>query len=180
METKHPFSSSYLVFRGTRHGNLKQRHYFANKGPSSQSFGVSSSHLWMWEWDYKENRAPKNWCSWIVVLEKAIESPLDQKEIKPVHPQGNQSWIFIGSTVAEAEAPIVWSPDSKNWLIWKNPNAGKDWVQEEKGMTEEETVGWHHQLDGHKYSTWGCKELDVTEWLNWTETQEDTSKESFW
>ena len=98
-----------------------------DKGPSSQSYGACNSHVWMWELDYKENWAPKNWCFWIVVLEKALESPLDCKEIKPVHPKGNQSWIFIGRTDAEAETPIVWPPDTKSWLIWKDPDAGKDW-----------------------------------------------------
>ena len=94
---------------------------------------------------------PKNWCFWTVVLEKTLESPLDCKEIKPVHPKGNQSWIFIGRINAEAEAPIFWSPDAQNWLIRKDPEAGKDWRQEEKGMTEDEMVGWHHQLDGHEF-----------------------------
>ena len=115
----------------------KQRHYFANKGPSSQSYGFSSSHVWMWELDRKESWAPENWCFWTVVLEKTLESPLDYKEIKPVHPKGNQSWIFIGRTDAEAEAPIYWPPDAKNWLFRKDPDAGKDWRQE-KGTTEDE------------------------------------------
>ena len=118
----------------------KQRHYFANKGPSSQSYGFSSSHVWMWELDYKESLAPKNWCFWTVVLEKTLESPLDSKEIQPVHPKGNQSWIFIGKTDVEAETPILWPPDLKNWLIWKDPDAGKDWRREEKGTTEDEMV----------------------------------------
>ena len=104
----------------------KQRHYFANKGPSSQSYGFSSSHVWLWELDYKESWAPKNWCFWTVVLEKTLENLLDCKEVKPVHPKGNQSWIFIGRTNAEAEAPILWPPDAKNWLIGKDPDAGKD------------------------------------------------------
>ena len=112
----------------------KQRHYSANKGLSSQSYRSSSSHLWMWELDYKESWAPKNWCFWTVVLEKTLESPLDSKEIKPVNPQGNQSWIFIGRTDAEAKTPILWPPDAKNWLIWKDPDSGKDWGQEEKGI----------------------------------------------
>jgi len=99
----------------------KQRHYFANKGLSSQGYGLSSSHVWMWELDYKENWEPKNWCFWTVVLEKTLESPLDCKEIQLVHPKGNQSWIFIGRTDAEAETPILWPPDAKNWLIWKDP-----------------------------------------------------------
>ena len=119
-----------------------QRHYVANKGPSSQSYGFSSSHVWMWELDYKESWAPKNWCFGTVVLEKTLESPLDCKEIQSVHPKGNQSWIFSGRTDAEAETPILWPPDVKNWFIGKDPDAGKDWRQEEKGMTE---VRW---LDG--------------------------------
>ena len=108
----------------------KQRHYFTNKGPSSQSYGFSSSHVWIWELDYKESWAPKNWCFWTVVLEKTFESPLDCKEIKAVNPKGNQSWIFIKRTDAEAETPILWPPDEKNWLIEKDPDAGKDWRQE--------------------------------------------------
>ena len=104
-----------------------------------------------WELDYKESWAPKNWCFWTVVLEKTLESPLDCKEIQPVHPKGNQSWIFIGRTDAEAETPTLWSPDVKNWLIRKGPDAGKDWRQEEKGMTEDEMFGWDHQLDGYQF-----------------------------
>ena len=120
----------------------KQRHYFANKGPSSQGYGFSGSHVWMWELDYKESWAPKNWCVWSVVLQKTLESPLDCKEIQPVHPERDQSWVFIGKTDVEAETPILWSPDAKSWLIWKDPNAGKDWRWEEKGTTEDEMVGW--------------------------------------
>ena len=127
----------------------KQRHYFANKGPYSQSCGFSSSHVRMWELDHKESWAPKNWCFWIVVLEKNLESSLDCKEIKPVNPKGNQSWIFIGST--DADALILWPPDAKNWLIRKDPDAGKDWKQEEKGTTEHEMVGWRHRIDGHEF-----------------------------
>ena len=108
----------------------------------------SCSHVWMWELDYKESWVPKNWCFWIV--EKTLKSPLDCKEIQPVHPKGNQSWIFIGRSDDEAEAPILWSPDVKNWLIWKNPDAGQDWRQE-KGTTEHEMIGWHHQLNGHEF-----------------------------
>ena len=122
----------------------KQRRYFANRGPSSQSYSFSSSHLWMWKWDYKESWAPKNWCFQTVVLEEILESPLDSKEIKPVKPIGNQPWIFIGRTDAEAETSVLWPPDVKNWLIWKDPDAGKDWRWEEKAMTEDEMVGWHH------------------------------------
>ena len=140
----------------------------------------------MWELDYKESWAPKNWCFWTAVLEKALESPLDCKVIQPVHPKWNQSWIFIGRTDAEAETPILWPPDVKNWLIWKDPDAGKDWGQEEKGTTEDEMVGWHHWCDGLEFewapgvgngqgslggwSPWGCKESDMTEQLNWTDS----------
>ena len=165
----------------------KQRHYFADKDLSSQSYGFSYSHVWMWELDYKEGWEPKNWCFWTVVLEKTLESPLDCKEIQPVHPKWNQSWLFIGRTDLEAETPILWPPDSKNWLIGKDPDAGNDWRQEEKGTTEDEIVGWHHWLDAHDFeqalgvgdrqgslvccSSWGNKESDMTEWLNWTDLQ---------
>ena len=121
--------------------NILKRHYFADKGQSSQSYVFSSSHVWMWELDYEESWVPKNWCFWTVLLEKTLESPLDCKEIQPVHPKRNQSWISIGRTDVEAEAPILQPPDVKNWLIWKDPDAGKDWRQEEKGMTEDEN-GW--------------------------------------
>ena len=107
-------------------------------------------HVWMWELDYKESWVPKNWCLWTVVLEKTL-NPLDCKEIQPVHPKGNQSWIFIGRIDAEAETPILWPPDANNQLIRKAPDAGKDWRHEEKGTTEDEMVGWHHQLDGHQF-----------------------------
>ena len=163
----------------------KQRHYFAYKSPSGQSYGFSSNHVWMWELDLKDCWAPKNRCFWTVVFKKTLESPLDFKEIQPVHPKGDQSWIFIGKTDVEAETPILWPPDVKSWLIWKDPDAGKDWRQEEKGMTEDELVEWHHRLNGHGFgwtpgvgdgqgsmvccSPWGGKELDMTEWLNWTE-----------
>ena len=125
-----------------QHDKKKQRHYFARKGPSSQSYGFSSSHVWMWELDYKEMGALKNGCFWLVMLEKTRESPLDCKEIQPIHPEGNQSWIFIGRTDAEAEALVLWLPDVKGWLIWKDPDGGKDRRQEQKGMTEDEMVGW--------------------------------------
>ena len=125
----------------------KQRHYFANKGPSSQGYGFSSSHVWMWELDYKESWAPKNCCFWTVVLEKTPESPLDCKEIQPVHPKVDQSWVFTGRTDAETETPIRWPPDVKNWLIGKDPDAGKDFRREEKGTIEDETAGWHHRLN---------------------------------
>ena len=139
----------------------------------------------MWELDCKEGWVLKNWCFWTVVLEKTLESPLDCKEIQPVHPKGDQSWMFIGRTDVEAETPILWPPDVKNWLTWKDPDAGKDWGQEEKGTTGDEMVGWHHWLDGHESeqalgvgdgqgslvycSPWGHKESDTTERLKWTE-----------
>ena len=129
----------------------KQRFYFADKGPSSQSYGFPSSHVWMWELDHKESWGPKNWCFWTVVLEKTLESPLDCKEIKPVNSKGNQSWIFIGRTDVEAEALILWPPDVKSWLTGKDLDTGKDWGQEEKGTTEDEMVGWHHRINGHEF-----------------------------
>ena len=156
----------------------KQRHYFADKGLSSESYGFSSSLVWMWELDHKEAWVVKNWCFWTVVLEKTLESPLDCKEIKPVHPKGNQFWIFIERTDAEGDTSILWPPDAKNWLTWKDPDAGKNWRQEEKGTTEDEMVGWHHQLNGHEfeqtpgdsegqgrvkcYNPWGHKESGTT------------------
>ena len=156
----------------------KQKHYFANKGPYSQGYCFSSSHVWMWELDHKEGWGPKNWCFWTVVLEKIPESPLDCKEIQSVNPKGNQSWIFIGRTDAEAETPKLWPPDVKSWLIKKDPDAGKDWRQE-KGTTKDKMVGWYHRLNGHEFeqalgdgegqgslacwSPWGGKESDTTE-----------------
>ena len=154
--------------------------YFANKVLSSYSYGFSSSHVWMWELDYKESWAPKNWCFWTTVLEKTLESPLDYKEIKSLNPKGNQSWIFTGRT--DAETPILWPPDVKNWLIGKDPDVGQD-SRQEKRVTEDEMVRWHHWLDGHEIeqalgvgdgqgrlaycNLRGCKESDTTEWLNW-------------
>jgi len=129
----------------------RQRYYFANKGLSSQRYGFPSSHVWMWEWDYEESRTLKNWCFWTVVLEKTLESSLDCKEIQPVHPKGNHPWMFIWRTEAEAEILILWLPDTKNWLIGKDPDGGKDWRQKEKGTTEDEMFGWHHQLNGHEF-----------------------------
>ena len=117
-----------------------------DKGLSSQSYGFPSSYVWIWGMEHKERWAPKNWCLWTVVLEKTLESPLDCKEIQPVHPKGNQSWIFIGRTDVEAETPVLW-PCAKNWLIGKDPDAGKDWKKEEKWMTEDEMVVWHHQQE---------------------------------
>ena len=129
----------------------KQRHYSADKGSFSQTYGFSSSHVWMWELAHKEGWASNNWCFWTVVLEKTLESTLDCKEIQPVHPKRNQSWIFTGRTDAEAEALILWPPDAKNWLIGKDSDAEKDWRQEEKGTAEDEMIGWHHWHDGHEF-----------------------------
>ena len=159
----------------------KQRHYFADKCPYSQSYGFSSSHVWMWELDYPESWVLKNPWFWNVVLEKTLENPLDCKEIKPVNPKGNQSWVFFGRI--DNEAPVLWLPDVNNWLIGKDSDAGRDRGQEEKGTTEVEMAGWHHRLDGHE-SEWtlgvgagqgglvccdsqGRKESDTTERLNW-------------
>ena len=181
LKDAYPLDESY----GQPRQHIKrQRHYLVNKDPSSQSYIFTSSHIWMWELDYKESWVPKNWCFWTVVLEKTLESPLDCKEIQPVHPNGNQSWIFIGRADAKAEAPILWPPDEKNWLTGKDPDAGEDWGQE-KGVTEDEMVGWHHRLHGHGFGrtpgvgyiqgglvccgSWGRNESDTTEWLNWTE-----------
>ena len=164
---------------------LKNSHYFANKGLSSQGYGFSSGHVWMWELDCEESWALKNWCFWTVVLEKTLESPLGCKEIQPAHSKGDQSWEFIGRNVAEAETPVLWPPHAKSWLIGKDPDAGRDWGQVEKGTTEDEMAGWHHCLDGHEFewtpgvgdgqgglaccNSWGRKESDTTEQLNWTE-----------
>ena len=154
-----------------------QRHHFANKSPYGLSYGFSSNHVWIWELDHKEGWAPKNWCFLTVMLEKTLDSPLDCK-IKPVHLKGNQSWILIRRTDAEAETPIFWPPDVKSRLFGKDPNAGKDWGQEEKWAMEDKMVVWHHQLNGHELSKlweigkdreawlccspWGNKELDTT------------------
>ena len=154
-------------------------------GLFSQGSGFPSGHVWMWELDCEESWAPKNWCFWTVVLEKTLESPLDCKEIQPVHPKGDQSWVFIGSTDAKAETPILWPPHVKSWLYGKDPDAWRDWGQEEKWSTEDEMVGWHHWLDGHEsgwtpgvgdvqgglvyWDSWGRKESGTTERLNWTE-----------
>ena len=148
-------------------------------------YGFSCGHVWMQELNCEESWAPKSWCFWTVVLEETLESPLDSKEIQLVHPKGNQSWIFIGRTYAEAESPILWPPHVKSLLIGKDPDAGKDWGQEDKGMTEDEMAGWHHWLNGNGFGwtpgfgdgqgslaccgSWGCKELDTTEQLKWTE-----------
>ena len=164
---------------------LKSRYItLSTKVQSSQGYGFSSGHVWMWELDYKESWVLKNWCFW-TIMEKTLESPLDCKEIQPVHPKGDQSWVFIGRTNVEDETPILWPPDVKNWLIGKDPDAGKDWRQEEKGTTEDGLVGWHHLLYGHEFehapgvgdghgglvccSPWGSQRVRhdwVTE-LNW-------------
>ena len=128
----------------------KQGNYFANKGPSSQGYGFSSGHVWMWELDCEKSWAPKNWCFWTVVLEKTLESPFDCQEIQPVHSK-DQSRVFIGGTDAKAETPILCPPHAKSWLIGKDSDAGRDWGQEEKGTTEDEMAGWHHRLDGHEF-----------------------------
>ena len=159
----------------------KQRHHFAYKDAYNQSNGFSSSHVQMCKLDHKEGWVPNNWCFWTVVLEKTLESPLDSKELKPVNLKGNQSWIFIERADAEVEVPIFSLPDAKSWLIGKDPKAGKDWRQEEKGMTDYMMVGCHHQLSGHEFeqapgddeghgslacwSPWGSKVLDTTESL---------------
>ena len=129
---------------------LKNRDYFANKGLSSQGYGFSSGHVWIWELDCEESWVLKNWCFWTVVLEKTLESPLVCKEIQPVHPKGDQSWFVFGRNDAEAKTPILWPPHAKSWLIGKDPDAGRDWGQEEKGKTEDEMAGWHHWLDGRE------------------------------
>ena len=163
----------------------KQRHYFTDKGSHSPSYGFSGSHIWMWELNHKESWAMKNWCFWTVVLEKTLESTLDSQEVKPVNPKWNQPWIFIVRTDAEAEVPIVWPPVAKNWLIGKDPDARKNWRQEEKGMAEDEIVGWHHWLNGHDWVSsrnwwWTArpgmlqsmgfqKKSYMTVWLNWTD-----------
>ena len=164
---------------------LKSRDITLPAKVSSQGYGFSSVHVWMWELDYKESWALKNWCFWTVVMEKTLESPLDFKEVQPVHPKGDQSWVFIGNTDVEAETPVLWLLDVKNWLIGKDSDAGKDWRREEKGTTEDVMAGWHHWLNGYEFeqapgvgdgqgglaccSRWGHRELDATERLNWTE-----------
>ena len=167
-------------------------HYFANKGPSSQGYGFSGGYIWIGELDCEESWVAMNRCFWTVVLEKTLASPLDCKEIQPVHPGGDQSWVFIGRTDAEAETPILWPPHAKSWLIGKDPDAGRDWGQENKGTTEDEMAGWHHWLNGHESewtpevgnkqggleccNSWGRKESDMTERLNWTELNDKNFK----
>ena len=164
----------------------KQRHYFVNKGPSSQGYSFSSGHIWMWDLDYKESWVPKNWCFWTVVLEKTLESPFDCKEIQLVHPKENQSWIFIGRTGVEAETLILWLPDTKSWLIWKDPDAGEDWRQEKKGRQRMKLLdGIPDSMDMslNKLKSWWCtgkpgmlqsmgsqSQTGLSDWteLNWT------------
>ena len=176
-----PWQKSYDLLR--QHIR-KQRHYFANKGPSSQGYGFSSGHVWMWELDHKESWATKNWCFWTVVLEKTLESPLDFKEIQPVHPKGDQSWIFMGRTDAEAETPKLWPPDVKNWLIWKSLMLGK--------IKGREKMGWQRMRWLYGITDWmdislsklqelvmdreslhstfhGIADLDMVEQLNWSD-----------
>ena len=157
---------------------------FANKVLSSQGYGFSSGHVWMWELDCEESWAPKNWCIWTVVLEKILESPLDCKEIQPVHSKGDQSWMFFGRNDAKAEILLLWPPHGKSWLIGIDSDAERDWGQEEKGTTETEMAGWHHGLDGREFewtprvddgqgglaccNSWGHKKSDMSEQLNWT------------
>ena len=157
------------------------------KVPTVKAMVFPVSPVWMWELDHKESWTPKNWCFWTVVLEKTLESPLDCKEIQPVHPKRDQSWVFIGRTDAEAETPILWPLHAKSWLIGKYPDAGKDWRQKQKGTTEDEMLGWHHWPDGHEFeqapgvgdgqgslaccSPWGRQESDMTEWLNSNNTR---------
>ena len=146
---------SVLKTRGSlgkprHHIKKKPRHYFATKSPYSQRCGFTSSHVWIWELDHKEGWELKNWCFRTMVLEDSWES-LGQEEIKPVYPKGSQPWMFIGRTDAEAEAPILWPPDAKSRLTGKDPDAGKNWGQEEKGATEDKMVGWHHRLNGHEF-----------------------------
>ena len=171
----------------SRDKKKRQRHYFSNKGLSSQGYGFSSSHVWMWELDCEEGWVLKNWCFWTVVLEKTLESPLDCKEIQPVHSEGDQPWDFFGGNDPEAETPVLWPPHVKSWLIGKDFDAGRDCGQEKKGTNEDQMAGWHHRLDGRESEwtpgigdgqgglvccdSWSCKELDTTEWLNWTELQ---------
>ena len=188
------YSESVQISRTLSHFQHKYNTcIFDNKGPSSQNYGFSSSHVWMWELNPKEGWTLKNWCFWTVVLEKILESPLDCKEIQPVHAKGNLSWIFIGRSDAEAETPLLWTPDAKNWLIWKDSNAGKGW-RREKRMTEDKMVGWHHWLNGHSLSkfqelvmdreAWCAAVHGITKsrtWLSdWTELICDINCLDFW
>ena len=160
-----------------------QRHYFANKGSSSQGYGFSCGHVWIWELDCEESWAPKNYCFWTLMLEKTPENPLDCKEIQPVHSEGDQPWVFFWRNDAKPETPVLWPPHMKSWLIGKDSYAGRDWGQEDKGKAEDEMAGWHHRLDGHEFEwtpgvsdgqgglawcdSWGHKVSDMTERLKW-------------
>ena len=146
LKTLAPWKTSYDK---PRECIKKQRHHFVNKGPYSQSYGFSSSHVWMWELDHKGGWALKNWCFQTLVLNKPLVNPLDSKEIKLVNPKGNQPWTFIGRT--DTKVPILWPPDAKSWLIGKDPDAGKDWRQEEKETTDDKMIGWHYWLSGHEF-----------------------------
>ena len=160
--------------------------YLANKDKErGRDVLIDTNYVWMWELDCEESWAPKNWCFWTVVLEKTLESPLDCKEIQPVHSKGDRSWVFFGRNDTKAETPVLWPPHAKSWLIGKDSDAGRGWGQEEKGMTEDEMAGWHHRLDRREsewtlgvgdgqgglvcFSSWGCKESDTTERLNLTD-----------
>ena len=181
-KTLTPWKKSYVQ---PRQHIQKQRHYFVNKVLFSKGYGVSSGLVWMWELDYKDSWVLTNWCFWTVILEKTLKSPLDCKEIQPVHPKGDQSWVFLGRTDVEAETPVLWPPDAESWLIWKDADAGRDWGQKEKGTMTDEMVGWYHLLNGHEFGwtlgvgdaqgglsccgSWDHKQSDMTEQLNWTE-----------
>ena len=162
-----------------------KRHYFANKGPSSQGYGFSCGHVWTWKLDCEESWVPKNWCFWTVVLEKTLESPLDCKESQPVHSEGDQPWDFFGRNVAKAETPVLWLPHAKSWLIGKHSDAGRDWGAEGEG-DDRGWDGWMASLTRWRESewtpgdgdgqggqaccdSWGCKESDTTEWLIWSQ-----------
>ena len=179
----------WLIITKIRHFKLMVLVLFYAWGLSSQGYGFSIGHVWIWELDCEESWAPKNWCFWTVVLEKTLESPLDCKEIQPVHSVGDQPWDFFGRNDAEAETLVLWPPHVKSWLIGKDSDAGRDWGQEEKATTEDEMAGWHHRLYGHEfewtpgvgdglgglacYNSWGRKESDTTERLNWTDAWQD-------
>ena len=191
IKLKHTWSFEEKLWQ-SRQCIKKQKYHFADKGPYSQSYGFSNSHVQMWEFVHKEGWTPKKWCFQIMMLKNTLESPLDCKEVQPVHPEGNQSWVFIGRTDVEAETPILWPPDAKSWFIWKDPDAGKDWGQEENGTAEDEMAGWHHWLNALGFGwtpgigdrqgslvccgSWGCKKSDTTERLNWTELKEEIIK----
>ena len=163
---------------------MKQRHHFDDRDPYNHSYGFSSSHVWVWELDHKKSWALKNWCFWTAVLEKTLESPLDCKEIQPVILKEISPGCSLEGLMLKLKLQLLWPPHAKSWLIWKDPDAGKDWRQE-KGTTEDEMVGWHHWLNGHEFeqasgvgdgqgslaccSPWGRKESNMTKRLNWTE-----------